>query len=188
MAVPDDQTVMRRSCIPSKFWGADEEDFNCEPALRDIFADPFASLFFFGPTGSGKTHAAAAFVKAHSWVVFYARPSADRWLIQRTTGFDYMSEIFREINDSHARRGDVCAKYSAIPMLVFDDIMSAKVSEYALAEVCALIDKRIENKMQTIVTSNLSISEIDAMDSRLASRLASFKDFKFDHEDRRLSQ
>jgi DNA replication protein DnaC len=51
-----------------------------------------------------------------------------------------------------------------------------------------IIDKRIELGKPTVVTSNLSLSQISQLiDDRLASRLASFELIEMKGEDKRLT-
>jgi len=69
---------------------------------------------------------------------------------------------------------------------VLDDLGAEKTSDWTGQSIYTLISRRINDCKPTIVTSNLSLSEIDAVDPRRASRLGGMVYYKMTGHDRRL--
>jgi DNA replication protein DnaC len=70
--------------------------------------------------------------------------------------------------------------------LCLDDLGAEKTTEYAITTLYLIIDRRIRNEMQTIITTNLSLDEIEAtLGARIASRLAEMKIIKINMPDYR---
>ena len=71
---------------------------------------------------------------------------------------------------------DVLDKYSKCDLLLLDDLGSEKVSDFTIQSLYLVIDRRNRDLRPTIVTTNLSLEEIETqIDARMASRLADMK-------------
>jgi hypothetical protein len=69
-------------------------------------------------------------------------------------------------------------------LLVLDDF-GAKISPAAMIQALRIIDRRINHGLRTIITTNLTMSDLSAMDPRLASRVGSGVAIHFEGPDRR---
>ncbi len=101
-------------------------------------------------------------------------------------------ELLLELRDSFGSQStnvserSIIAKYAKPQLLVLDDLGAEKTSDWTGQSIYTLISRRINDCKPTIVTSNLSLTELHKVDPRLASRLGGMEFFAFDGEDRRL--
>jgi DNA replication protein DnaC len=131
-----------------------------EAVREDIAIAP--SLLLFGPTGTGKTHAAYAALRA----VALVHPTI-RWAV--TTFPDFAASL-------RPRQGvDTEAEMDRIrnaDLLLLDDIGTAKGSEWVEEITYRLINGRYEAMKPSIFTTNLTIEELKlALGDRVAGRL-----------------
>jgi len=142
-------------------------------ALISILKDE--SLFITGACGSGKTHLAVALMNA--WFADGLKDVEGK-LIQTKGQAVFLPavELFLEIKQSFDREGEsektILDKYSDVSLLVIDDLGAEKVSDWSRMVLYLLIDRRYREMKQTIITSNLSQSELASIDDRIASRLS----------------
>ncbi len=81
---------------------------------------------------------------------------------------------------------DVINEYTALELLVLDDLGAEKTTDYSLTSLYMIIDERINNFKRTIITTNLSLQELEEkMDARVASRLSGMKIIKINMPDYR---
>jgi DNA replication protein DnaC len=131
---------------------------------RECAANP-SDLVFCGGPGSGKTHLACGIV---------------RDVVRRggEAHFVTASNLLLEIRDtftgnSGKREKEIVSKYVEMPLLVLDDLGAEKTTEWSITTLLLIIDGRYSNCRPTIVTTNLSLDEIDKhVSPRIASRLA----------------
>ena len=137
---------------------------------------PQDSLFLTGRCGSGKTHLAVSIAK-------------ELLLQGNVVRFVSVPELLLKIRQTFDRDAgmtdiDYIEMYGQYQYLVLDDFGAEKTTEWARTTLYLIIDKRIRLMKPTIVTSNLSLEQIeDVVDGRLASRLAGFKVVNFQCED-----
>jgi len=144
--------------------------FSAEKAIQ-YAESPDRIIFFNGNTGSGKTHLAVAIL---------------RRVIERGTtnaAFKKVPELIWDINNSYKKKEfdpenlspeDTLNRYINSQFLVLDDLGAEKITDSTTMTLYMLIDGRISSLKPTIITSNLTIDEInDKIDARLASRLTS---------------
>jgi DNA replication protein DnaC len=101
---------------------------------------------------------------------------------------NFLAEL-RETFSSVGSESEVMKRYLAPPLLVFDDLGAEKTSDWTRDRVLFLLETRLyDRKKQTIITSNLSISEIaSVIDDRLSSRIVeTCACFRLEGEDLRL--
>ena len=140
--------------------GPDGNFFRASPADFSFEVDPQdGSVFASGAHGVGKSHFAAALAKRLGayWVD--------------------ASDVAKALQPKSLWHH---AKY-----LVVDDLLRGKLTDVGLSNILDLINKRINNNVYTIVTCDKSLEEIEEIDSALASRLASFDQYKLSGKDRR---
>ena len=149
------------------------------------------SILFTGKTGCGKTHLAIAII----------RELVRRALVYAPT-FITAPELLLEIRNTFNKpikthdsydgqvepktESDIIDRYSKCEILVLDDLGSEKVSDFTIQSLYLVIDRRNRELMPTIVTTNLSLEEIETqIDARMASRLADMKVVKLTMPDYR---
>ncbi|MFE0192491.1 ATP-binding protein [Streptomyces sp. NPDC058989] len=121
------------------------------------------SLLIAGPTGTGKTHQAYGGVRS-----LLAAGVRLRW--EATTTADlYASLRPRAGHDPERALWSLCR----CPLLILDDLGAAKTSEWTEELTYRLINRRYNEMLPTLVTTNLPIADLrEAVVDRVASRLA----------------
>lgn len=122
------------------------------------------SLLLWGPTGTGKTHQAYGAIRALTaagcGVNWYAATAADLYAeLRPRTGAD-PEYLLRRI--------------TRIPLLLLDDLGAAKPSEWTEEMTFRLVNWRCQNRLPTIVTSNMPpvrTSEVPARQPVLRERV-----------------
>lgn len=140
--------------------------------------DKPTSAFLYGPNGTGKSALSATLVK-----LWAGRPHRCVW----TSAYRILSRIkstFRR--GSLASEEDVISALAETPVLCIDDLGAESKSEFGIATIYEIVKERCEAGRPTIITSNLTLTEIDAVEPRLASRLAQFWLVPMKGRDRRL--
>jgi len=148
------------------------------------------NIFLHGLQGSGKTYQACGCVK--HWLPKLERPNAtyeeDRMLSRFKTVPEILMEIrgtFNNQNQSSQSETDIVHKYLRPKLLIMDDFAAEKVTDWSLSALYVILSGRINSGKATVVTSNMTISEIEKFDPRIASRFAGFKIVKVTGKDRR---
>lgn len=116
-----------------------------------------STLLLAGPIGTGKTHAAYA--------VGHQAVAAGLWVEAWTLGD--LLEACRPGGDpvalDAARNADV---------LVLDDLLAAKVSDWAVEQFTSLMDHRLRNQRRQVVTTNAAHADLlEAWGARALDRL-----------------
>lgn len=120
-------------------------------------------------SGIGKTHLAIASLRQH----YIATGTLGRFRKER----DVLLQIRKGYaNHSNPSEGEMIESLSKPEFLVLDDLFSFNDTtdgiEFARRIALAAIDEREWQARTTIVTSNLSLSDISTIDTRIASRLS----------------
>lgn len=138
-------------------------------------------IYIYGPVGTGKTHVAFALKK--KWDE-HAKYDADFW---------NTAELLQTIKDDFDRQmGDKSHVFDRMidekGLIFLDDIGSEKPTEWVLERFYLIINKRYNDMLPVIFTSNFSIEELaERMGDRIASRIVEMCEvIKIDGEDRRL--
>lgn len=135
--------------------------------IRDWVRAPIApSLFIFGQYGCGKTGLAVCAM-------------ADR--VQQTGCDAYFTttpNLLDRIRSTYAKeaKGDESQVLDALKratLLVLDDLGAERVTDWVSEKLFTLINHRHDHQLATIITSNLSLAELnDRLDPRIAWRIA----------------
>lgn len=146
------------------------------------------SLFLTGGFGTGKTYKAVSILKGYVKNLHcghFVEPFKD------TPVFITVPELLLKIRscyNSTDSEESVLKVYFDTPLLVLDDLGAEKTTEWALQSLYVIINKRLSEEQQTIITSNLSLDELrEKIGDRIVSRIAGLcKVIKLTGKDRRL--
>lgn len=136
--------------------------FGLRPVVKTALEGPASLLVLAGPTGSGKT------TQAH--LALAARRVAARFVASGDLG-----------------RAEDRAAMELVPWLAIDDV-GRRVTPGIIDALCELLDRRAEHQRRTIVTTNLPRKQLDELDERLGSRMASAQWVILDGPDLRRQQ
>jgi len=138
------------------------------------------SVLLAGNTGCGKTHLSVAMLAE------YLKHGKHDAL------FIALPDLLLEIRSSFSDKGLMTEKelvdlYSSKPFLVLDDMGAEKPTEFTVATLSLILDRRIRQERQTIITTNLiSIKAIEEYSSaRIASRISEMETVKVSMPDYR---
>lgn len=175
------EVVLKQWEIPKKhlessfdtFKGGDSAKKICQEAAKK-----YESVLLTGLTGCGKTHLAVAM--ARHIITGAKKPIYSEYEGERVGLFVTVPELLLEIRKSFGKEDQdeskIVDKYSNVSLLILDDLGAEKCSEWAEATLYIIIDRRNRDEMMTIVTSNLSLPEIEQhLGARIASRLSDMK-------------
>lgn len=161
---------------------------NCKTANRDTFLgltgipkrfmcvqshEEKRSLFVTGAFGTGKTHYAIAAIKS------YVDNLPDSCFVEPFTHipvFITVPDLLLKIRSTFSLERceeEIVDKYSNTPLFVLDDLGAEKTTEFSLQTLYIILNRRYNEQLQTIITSNLTLDEVkDKLGDRIASRIA----------------
>jgi DNA replication protein DnaC len=171
--------------IPLRYENVSEEDI--PKKLLDIFKEIKVTrkgLYIHGSVGTGKTHLMYALGKY-----------AERNLIRDVEVFN-STDMLRRMRDDFAKTDSYDKEHLFKKLLEFrgllmiDDIGAEKLSDWVLETFYLLINKRYEEMMPTLFTSNLPLKDLaDKIGDRTVSRIVESCDvYNLDGDDRRIKQ
>lgn len=146
--------------------------------LRELVSSkPKRGIFLFGPVGTGKTHLAVSYMSE-----LIVRGYGGSFI--RAIGFIIRcQQSFRNEEDVTSIIDELLDKH----FLVLDDIGSEHVTDFVRQSLLLLIDEAYCREKILVVTSNLSLEDLNIIDPRIPSRLAEMcKLFKLDFDDYRV--
>ena len=174
-----------KDIIPKIFYSVDYEK-DIPEEIKEIFRNQVGILkqgiYFHGPPGVGKTHIVCALIKEMTEhgidVKFYNTGDFLEKLreeFKNTVVNDDYQGLFRETMDFEG-------------VLIFDDIGAEKISDWATERLYLIINKKYEDMIPTIFTSNCDLEILSArMGDRVTSRIVGMtKVIGLDGQDRRL--
>jgi DNA replication protein DnaC len=132
-------------------------------AAKAFAAAPEGWLVLGGPSGCGKTHLAAAIanyrlVQGYA-VLFITVPDL----------LDHLRATFSPSSPvSYDRRFE---ELRTAPLLVLDDLGTHSATAWAKEKLYQLFNYRYAARLPTVITSSLTLDELEQQDSRLFSRL-----------------
>lgn len=173
------ERLLKECGVPSKYLNCSFENFvGNDKLISALKRDIDQGIFLTGITGCGKTHLAVAVLRE------LAKEG-------KASLFKNVSELLLDIRGSF-REGakiteqELVEKYSVAPVLVLDDLGSEKSSEYAINTLYIIINHRDQELLPTIITSNLTLTEIEIkLNARIASRISGLRNVKLTMPDYR---
>jgi DNA replication protein DnaC len=172
-----------KSALPALYHQARLTDFSAAQAsaIELWMEQPGSGLFLCGATGTGKTHLACA--------IFRYRIERNR-----STRFKRAAAYYLEVRatysaeDRESSEESVIASLADSPFLVFDDFGSGSFSDHERRCTLELLDRRINAKLPTVITSNWNVQELSERmhEQRIGSRLSTFRLMNFEGDDRRI--
>lgn len=132
------------------------------------------NYYFYGPTGSGKSHLAIIAARKH-----LGDKLSNGMYANIDTGVEVVkpTNILREIRmaDNAGEEESILSRLTWRRVLVIDDLGTEKITEFAATTLYEIMDARYMNAGGgLIITSNLSLGQLSEKlgDDRIPSRLA----------------
>ena len=169
--------LLARCGVSKRFMNADLSEFS---AYCQKIGKTGESLFAHGPRGTGKTHFLCACLSMAVQKKLKAGELNIESLVttqKPPVKFLPAPELLLEFKQSYEpnspmSEADILKKYSAVDLLVLDDLGVERVSHWSIQVLYLLIDRRYRDMKATMISSNLRPSEIAAkFDDRIASRI-----------------
>jgi len=131
-------------------------------------ADPPKGLFYFGPTGTGKTMLSCLIL--NELIYQY---QANVQYVNITRGFfNKLKATFNTASKNYGNADKIFQEFVEKDVLVIDDFGVQADSSWEQTTLYDLLDSRYENEKPTIITSNYSPEEFkDLSNGRIFSRL-----------------
>lgn len=151
------------SQIPPQYEGKTFDDYTVDADNQDaveiasfLINDDNKGAYFFGNVGTGKTFLAAIMaqeiIKRGRQVLFVKLPKLSE-LIRAT---------YNKQNQSGNTERDYLRPLFEVPTLILDDVGIEKPTSFICEKLNLIIDERYSSNLQTIITSNLSLEELQA--------------------------
>lgn len=115
-------------------------------------------VIFWGDVGTGKSFAAACI----------ANYLLDRGVPVIMTSLVKLLEI---IQGGEERESDIISRMNSAKLVIFDDLGAERNTDYALEKIYNIIDSRSRRELPMILTTNLSITEMQEEGDRRYSRI-----------------
>jgi len=192
----DKKRELVQSRIPERFADATMSELgyvtkNITEGLADVFASPdknkIVGLIFYGPAGSGKTHAGYAvmrfLIEQNPEMVAYMA-SYPEVVSNLRTEFS-SGNAFEEMSSTWDKITNGSGMYDG--MLFLDDLSSTKLTDFEIDKFMIFLEKRLNSYMPFLLTTNVKPEDFKAhFGERIASRLLGYcKLVRFEDVDKR---
>lgn len=111
-----------------------------------------------GQSGAGKTHICSAVAKT-----FLDRGIETRYVVWNT--------FVRELKADMLNDKQMMYQYRKVPVLYLDDFLKGRYTDTDITLAFDLLNHRYNNHLTTLITSELSFSELMSIDSAIAGRI-----------------
>jgi len=128
------------------------------------------SIVFTGSCGTGKTHLAVCLMR-RIWIKNY-NMSQDKTPLYKSYP-DLLTAIKQSWTGNPADEYRWIDRLVNAPVLLLDDLGIGNHTDWSRSIVYQVIDKRYRERLQTIITTNLTLDKLaEVIDDRIASRLS----------------
>ena len=168
----------KRMRVPKAYLDAkfsDLEGLGDKIAEMKEVMDGGESITLIGNPGTGKTHLAICLMRYRLATTCPKEVTME--FLSKAPIFVNIPDLLRSLKSSFSSdtvtEEDIIDKYTRPSLVVFDDLGVGNISDWTRDVYYSLIDCRMREEKQTIVTSNLDLEQIaNKIDSRIASRLS----------------
>jgi DNA replication protein DnaC len=158
-------------------------------AAKEFSTNPAGFLYLHGKPGVGKTHLAIGIYRENLGEHVGGWPSgrfkgADFWTVPELL-LHLRSQIGKDVGEEEA-----IAPLLKSRLLILDDLGAEKMTDWVRQAFYVVISRRERDELPTVITSNLSLGEIEARvgDERITSRIGgAAKIVRMDGEDGRIA-
>jgi len=166
--------------VPPRYFGVKYEEIPDHILIhsKKMFKEK-KGLYIFGGCGTGKTHIAYAI-----WQRCQDKDRKCRFY-KSTELLDLIREFYGK-SDTQENQLNLIMNYTGL--LIIDDLGAEKPTEWVEETFYKIIDKRYEEMLPTVFTSNLDLGVLaEKISDRLTSRIAEMCEIiKVDGEDKRI--
>lgn len=171
-----------RSAHVSKIVGWEDE----MRALEEWIRNPKNFLILIGVSGCGKTYVSVAL----AFYLFEIKekdsnsvPYLDIQFVKLRDFFDHLKALYSKNKDD----SNIKEILSNCAFLILDDLGASRNTEWQKEVILDIIDRRYDNMLPTIITTNFNFREIkEIFGSRVSSRLEASENFILEKWDRDL--
>lgn len=151
-----------------------------EKMITDVFSWMRSGkdfLVFLGLRGSGKTYFCSAmrnYFLEQKKATFYVK------------GIDFKKNLHDAIEDPGKSWEHEIRIYSQQPILIMDDFLHEKATEWEINCTFELIDQRCDNRLPTLLTSNSlvrDLKDVTKFTARLSSRILAARNYLIEMSD-----
>ena len=137
---------------------------------KKLWAHLGNSLIITGEPGTGKSAFMAALAKAQVEQSLQ-HPWPPEWGFARFVSVPDLLAMFRATFAGDGNEADLFEEYAGCCWLYLDDLGTEQGSDWAFQVLYRLIDRRWAYKMNTVVSTNLPLKDLEGNSKRIASRL-----------------
>lgn len=163
----------RKKCL-AKFTPRIARDLEMIDVPSDLQTGECQSTFIYGDIESGKTiRASFMMLQEMKYLYLQGDISGKAESIIFVSFPDLFAEIRETFDNPKKHESEVMEKYLNAYLLVLDDFLTIRPTEWVMEILYRLINHRYEYMKKTIITSNLSLEELEIKlnDQRITSRI-----------------
>lgn len=189
MPINPDYDKLGQFDVPTRFHGSHIGNFS-DGVQKQVGEINPVGYFISGPAGVGKTHLAVAIMKRMialgiGDVLSVGSKVRIGTSALFTTCPEFLGRIMSGFQTGKAE--EMLLGVQKKKILLLDDLGAEKSSEWTFSALYRVVSHRYDNFLPIIVTSNLSLKEIDAWEPRIASRLSGLKVIMMQGKDKRIA-
>lgn len=163
--------------VPARYANVVRTDFETWPEMND------SGIHLAGKVGRGKTHMATGIFMRAVWEG-NKQKATGRWV----SCLQLLTELRASFSSKNRTELQVIQEYVSPQVLLLDDFMAERQSDYSLSSLYLILSRRINELKLTIVTTNDMLKDIARAEPRIASRLNAMAYICLEGPDRRVKK